>query len=114
MQSINKKIFYLILFIVVCLILGLSIWAFITKHTEPFSKYKCPANLDPVPDCKDSINPDCGSHGDKKCPDGSLGYLEACDPTDPTTDKCCGYNVGFRKNEKLKCISDGFSCPSCR
>lgn len=99
----------LVLFVVACVALGLSIWAFATPCKKDGFGNEC----EPIPpNCKGSTNPDCGSHGDKECPDGSLGYLEPCDPDD---DKCCGYNVSppFSAGN-LTCKGDSTYCPSCR
>jgi len=96
-----------VLFVVACVALGLSIWAFATPcKKDGFGD----ESGEPIPpNCKGQKNPDCGSHGDERaCPEGSLGYLEPCDPSD---DKCCGYNVSppFSAG-KLTCKTDTNNC----
>jgi len=94
-----------VLFVVACVALGLSIWAFATKcKKDGFGNQ----SREQIP-----RNPDYGSHGDQTgCPEDSLGYLQPCNDDN----ECCGYNVNPPSSEgKLTCKYDsthGYS--SCR
>ena len=131
-REFGQILYYFVLFVVVCVALGLSIWAFATPcKKDKFGDFnniglsESPSTLqacaaapgfygDPIPPCDSpKASSDCGSHGKERgCSEGSLGFGEACDPND---NKCCGYNASppFSAG-KLKCIPDGISCPSCK
>ena len=126
----------LVLFVVACVALGLSIWAFnVPCKKDKFGDFNyiglsesqtplqaCSAapgfHGDPIPSCSSpDANPHCGNQGDKKdkdnnkCSDDSLGYMEACDPRN---DKCCGNYDSYLGYHQLKCLPDSVSCPTCK